>query len=69
MAGKSKYSVYNNANNPLDRTFDGTRTKPKYNGGSKPTPSSTDTFSVKANGKGASAKSSMKKKSTKKKGK
>jgi len=67
MAGKSKYSVYNNANNPLDRTFDGSKSVPAAKKG-RSEAATKKTFGTKAGGQnGGGGNTNMKK--TKKKGK
>lgn len=48
-AKKAKYSVYNNANNKLDRTMDGSKSVPKAKKG-LPEDATTKTFATKLKG-------------------
>jgi hypothetical protein len=65
MAGKSKYSVYNNANNPLDRTFDGSKSVPPAKKG-RSEAATKKTFATKAGGQNGGGGSSKMKKNGKK---
>jgi len=49
-AKKGKFSVYNNANKTVDRTFDGTKSVPKSKKGA-PEPAAAKTFNSKVKGK------------------